>query len=56
MMYIKEIVSNNVCPICGGDHSVLVIYFETGNIVIPRPFFYERIASAAPSKGSIMEE
>ena len=37
---------DNLCLICGGDHNVLLITLETGNLVIPKPFFYERMGKA----------
>jgi hypothetical protein len=47
MTNITNWASNNLCPICGGNHDVLLIPLETGNVIIPLPFFYERTRDAS---------
>jgi hypothetical protein len=34
--------NNSLCPVCGGDHNVLVIPLENGGHIISRPFPKEK--------------
>lgn len=41
-MYRNDLVSNNSCPVCGGDHNVLMISLENGGHIVTRPFPKEK--------------
>lgn len=49
--YNNGAVSNNICPICGGDHNVLVIGLENGSHIITRPFPNEKATKVNVTDG-----
>jgi hypothetical protein len=44
MKSIGKEVYNRLCPICGGDHNVIIVQLENGKRIITPPFPKERAA------------
>jgi hypothetical protein len=43
--------NNSLCPICGGNHNVLVISLENGSHIVTHPFRKEKVKKVKVADG-----